>query len=211
MMASIDTILDHVMPHAPHLGVDLARIEIRKAAIDFCRKTKADRRTLAAFDTTVGNPFYTLSAPENTAISEIIAVKLDDDDPGLNPVRQDEIPADAQTITGKPKLFSAEQGGTRLQLILSPDAVYAVDVTVALEPASTSTVIADWIAQRYAPEIGYGALASLLAQPSKPWSNPALAGHYKGLFGAAILDVSSAADQGFTAAPTRTRPVFGLR
>jgi hypothetical protein len=210
-MASLDTLLDNVMPNAPRLTVELARQEIRKAAIRFCRKSRIDRRRLDAFPTVAGQAAYNLADPAGMALVEVLLVSLDNEIPLLDPLRPDEIPADAEAEQGRPKWFCSKQGGAVLQLIYAPDAVYSVAATVAVEPASDATTLDDWIAKRYGEEISYGALEVLLAIPKKPWTDTAMAAYYKGLFDAAIIDAASAADQGFTAAPTRTRPVFGLR
>lgn len=211
-MASIDTLLDFVMPKAPGLTVELARLELRQAAIQFCRRSKADRRTLDLFDTVVGEPFYDLDAPSSAvAIADVLSVTLDGERPPLSPLRADEIPAEAQSRQDKPEWFSAAEGGTVLQLIYVPQAVYAVAVTVAVEPVAGSTNLETWVARRYGNDIAFGALAELLATPKKPWTDPVMATYYKVRFDTAILDAAAEADQGFTPAPTRTRPVFGLR
>jgi hypothetical protein len=210
-MASIDTLLDFVMPRTPHLTVELARLELRQAAILFCRRSKADRRTLTDFNTVAGTAFYTLTPPSNAAMVEVMSVSLDGEDPGLEPLRSGQIPRDAAVLTDTPKWFSATQNGTQLQLIYAPDDVYAVQVQVAVEPSLSSTTIEDAIASRYGMEIAHGALERLFLIPKKPWTDPSTAAYHKTLFDQAIQNAKDEAEQGFTAAATRTRPTFGLR
>ena len=208
-MASIDTLLDHVMPRTPRLTVDLARLEIRQAAIRFCRESRCDRRTLASFNTVPADPLYVLTAPADTAISEVLGVALDEEK--IDPLRPDEIPADAETETGTPSHYGYRPKTGELQLIVAPSVVQAVSVIVAVEPPASTTVLNDWIAQRYGRDIAYGALAELLEMPKKPWSDPQLSVLYRGKFNTAIADARDEADKGMTGAATRTRPVFGLR
>lgn len=208
-MATLDSLLDFVMPKCPHLSVDIARHELRQACIRFCRKSGWDRRVLTSFNTVVGTPSYTLTPPTDTVISEIVSVKLDDET-DLSPMRLDEIPADAETETAEPERYAASANATNLQLIYAPDAVYAVDVTVVVEPTRTATAISDNLAQRYGEDIACGALESLLLYPKKPWTDPNSAAYYKSRFDEAVLDAKSEIDEGFTGAPARVRCVFGM-
>lgn len=210
-MASIDSLLDFVMPKTPHLAVDVARMELRQAAVRFCRRSGFDRRTLPAFSTVVGEPFYALTAPEGTAISKGLRVVLDGELPGLDPLRPDEVPADAATRTGIPQQFCVLDGGTRLQLIDAPAAIHSVVVTVAVEPSKSATDIADVLADRWGEEIACGALEALLVMPKMPWTDTGTAAYYKSRFDAAVSEARDEADKGFTRAPTRTRSCFGLR
>lgn len=211
-MATFNSLLDFVMPKAPRLTAELAVLEIRQAAIDFCRRSMIDRRTINPLNTVVGEAFYALDLPSvDVAVSQVLSVSINAESHHLSPIRPDEIPVGAIIKNAIPTHYSAEFGGTTLQLIFAPDAEYSLDVRVALEPTSTTDNLADWIASRYGNSIAHGALAELLANPKKPWTDDAMAAYYKSRFDAAIEEAKTEADQGFTSAPTRTRPVFGLR
>lgn len=198
--------LDYVMPHATQLETALAEHMLRLSAIEFCRESTVDRVWLAQFDTAIGTSECLLSIPTGKALSKILRVKLDDTYE-LEPLRDDEL---RDKDNGKPTRFLG-QGERTLLLTPPPDRVFVVDCRVALEPAISSNELETWIAQRHGEAIGHGALGRLLAMPKKPWTNADAAIYYKGLAKSAALDALYESDTSKSGAPTRTRPVFGLR
>lgn len=207
-ITSFDTLLDHVMPLLPGVSVELVRLELRNAAMRFCRESRIDQRDLTTFNTVASTADYTLTLPTDTAVTEILSVLLDAKE--IYPLRPDEARAYDPTELGKPEQFHANKGGRILRLIKTPDVAYPVSVRVVLEPGLAATGVEDWIAQQYGRDIASGAIADLMAMPKKPWTDPATAGLHASRFSAAIISARDEADTGFSRAPTRTRSVFGL-
>lgn len=207
-MTTWAALLDYVMPHVAKVESAMAEHMLRLAAIEFCRTSAVDRAWLTAFNTVADTPSYVLTLPADKALAEVLRVRLDDTYE-LDPLRDDETPTD-ETVSDTPTHFLGS-GEKTLLLSPPPDAVFSVDCRVALEPAIGAPGLETWIAQRHGEAIGHGAIGRLLAMPRKPWTDAQGALYYKGLAAAAALDARAEADQGKTGAPTRTRPVFGLR
>jgi hypothetical protein len=100
-----------------------------------------------------------------------------------------------------------------LKLNVEPTGGDTLTVNVALKPNATEDVdrcAPEWIYSMYADVLADGLKARLMAQPAKPYSNPALAGFHQRKFNAAKASIRAENLQKFTFRGTGWRfPRFG--
>ena len=75
-------------------------------------------------------------------------------------------------------------------------------------PSPTATGIDDIVWQSYRREISWGAKATLMASPKKPYSDPARATYFESRFVNAIAVAAMLKETGFVRQPLRSTPVF---
>lgn len=178
-----------VLPEVPGCTPARADIAISNAAIEFIRRAQVWRQELDAVDTVAEQADYEFAVPEGALINRVIWAKVDGD--------QVDIVVDGTPEDEREGLMPINR--REFRLYPTPDAEDAdleVVVYVALHPVQAAADIDDDLFEDYAREISYGALAELLASPSKPYSNGALALDYRDKFEAAIEKRKTEAELG---------------
>lgn len=206
MATDFTTLYDDVMPDVPGAGTAIVLHALRRVAREFCTYSKVDRRDLATITTVAGTADYTLVAPADTEITEVLRVKIDDGDARrcwLEPILVDQVWD--ETDTGKPTCYAVSQGGV-ITLIPIPNDGGTIIVTVALAPLMTASTITDQLAQDWGHAIAMGAKSMLMSMPKKLWSDPVAAQRYRIDFENAKALARLSSVRGKSRAPFRTVP-----
>lgn len=169
-----------VLPHAPECPHGVATFNLRLAAIEFCERTRCWRHIT---NIKVQRERRALCAPAYAAIHHIERATWEDGTE-LEPLQfshvdEGDFPPDAG---GVPRFITQEQynsirvlpfseGEVKLSLFLKP--VNGMDMAQNAEGITQDAydVVPEFIYTMHAEAIAAGALARLLAQPGKPWSN----------------------------------------
>lgn len=202
-MTPWSTFYDDVLPFVPGVGTDLADRTIRGAITDFCEDSSIDQQDLTAIDLLTSTGVYTLAPPSNqydvVAIMSIWCI-----DHWLTPKTLDDLvrehgtywPTDTALV---PRHYTQMTQDTFTLYPIATTAVAgAIRVRAALRPDPAASGTTDWLAVRYRRDIAAGAIAELMMQPAKPWSNPAGAKSYMDRFIAAKSDALADRIRSFT-------------
>jgi hypothetical protein len=161
----------------PNLAADpsdpVTERAIRRAVIEFCAGSWVWQHFMDPIDLVAGESFYDLEPPTGGDISAIMDVKCD----GRSLVNKSlewlnkEHPS-WRLDREAPKWFTQT---TPDQIILAkvPDisVTGGLLVTMATEPARTSTNFPRWICNSFIYNLVDGALATLMLMPDKPWTD----------------------------------------
>lgn len=157
---------------------------MRRAAIEFCRKTGVWSAVLAEVDLDSSDFPYSPTPDTDAAIHKIVSVIMDGESPGLEEVSVRAMDIDFndwRTETGVPANFINTPKGTATVIPL-PDAARGFVFTVIYEPAADATTLPDALVNDWLDEIVSGASAKLSALPKKPWTDFEMANYHNGLF-----------------------------
>lgn len=196
--------LDYVIPDVPGIGNALAEQAIRNAVIDFCRRTRLYRKTLAPISIVGATATYTVTPDANTLVSDFLTVLVNGKpiDPQTEEWLDQQVPNWRTTATGPAKAYISP-ANNQITIVPTPSESIAsgLVVAVAQRPTRAATECPDWLLEDYAEEIAHGAKGRLFAMKRKPWSDPGLAKFHMGEFNAAVGIGGARASQ----ARTRTR------
>ncbi|GHC72632.1 hypothetical protein GCM10007320_08640 [Pseudorhodoferax aquiterrae] len=142
-----------VMPLVPAVAEPMAEHHIRRAAQEFCRRTRAWRETLDAVITRAGVRCYDLELPPMVELVRLESATL-----GCEPLELDKTKPGTHIYTPDGKELILSRGpGDGLQLV----------VTCSLKPDNQSPGIEDALFDLYTDEIALGAVARLTSDELK--------------------------------------------
>lgn len=200
MAADLSAIRPYVQPHVIGCPVPLVDQAIVRSVIEFCARTGVWRYEQATQAVVKATTKYGFAPPAGAKVERVLAAWLDG-----KPLKvlnaTDMLGAQGWlTETGAPyALVALNDSQYRVYPLGDGD----VDMIVTLKPARTATTIEDDIFEAHVDAIADGALARLMAQPGKSWSNSELGLWHKGQYEGAIDD---ATHREFRHAPMRTVP-----
>lgn len=187
-MANISDLVKDVQATIPEIPSFIAIREYTRAAREFFEKTRAWREDIQ-LSTTASVATIDVSSliTSDTELVDVVSIKNSD---GGEPVVPRTIAWLDKNLTDwrgeeatDAQWFTRESNNT-IRLVYTPDATTANKyfARVAIKPTTAATVIDDLMANKYDEVLVQGTLSRLLALPRKPWTDPALAGYYRGLF-----------------------------
>ncbi len=176
---ALDVIID--VAGAP---MPLVEREVRYASIDFCDFTMAWRVPLDEVPIVGGTSEYEFTLPDDSVIATVFY--LGQDGVRLLPTTERVLDDDQGAWRASDSTATAAQwfylpDRTKVRLALTPSAAGLMGLTVALKPGQTAKTLPDFIFEHHVEALRAGALARLLAQPRKDWSDPQLA-YYLAVF-----------------------------
>lgn len=169
-----------VMPHAPGCSDFVATFNLRLAAIEFCERTLCWRHMTTV---TINKDGKAISAPPYAAIHRIESAVFDGEIQ-LEPLQFSDVDEKTMEDTaGTPpkyitqaqydtvRVLPFKEGKLTLSLFLKP--VNGTEMQQDDDGIVTDAydVVPEFIYKMHAEQIAAGALARLLSQPDKPWSN----------------------------------------
>lgn len=200
---------DEVMPSIPGATPALVLNAIRNAAINFCEQTKVwviDNDPILSI---ANEPHYDLDS--SSTYEPVILMCAWYDERKLIP----KTPGDLDVMytnwpsrSGAPEYITQEKPSEIILVPYPSSSGSSITAKIAVKPKSTSTGIEKWIGEKYLEGIAHGALAKMMAMPSKPWSDGATSLYHKDLFDNAVAAARLDAGKGFGRAVIRTRPQF---
>lgn len=211
-MKTWDSLLDLVMPHAPGLTVALAAHNIKLAAREFCKRSRAWRVDAVAVNLVAGLGSYDLVSPiAETGSVGIVEARILGATKPLESATVDQLDS---TLPG----WKSAIGQVRYYTQLSPSSITLVKappesvsaallLVLAVMPTLDATGVADWLFDLYGEAIAEGALGKLMLMPKKPWTDAALGAAYTTRFGTACDGANIHAERAFGKAPLRTSSV----
>lgn len=212
----LDVFLPLVMPHCPGAPEFVVLRNIRLAAIEFCERTRCWRHLTTV---QVNKDGQAIAAPFFAAI-HLIERATFEDGRDLTPIQFSDVDERAvqETLGGMPtyitqsrydtvRIIPFREGDLHLSLFLKPlngGAFFkAQDGTVR----DLHDQIPEFMWSMHAEPIASGAVARILTQPDKPWTNPQLAAPHAARFEQAMTTHFSASVRGQQRARHRTRYV----
>lgn len=194
-MASIDVLLEGVMPEAPNAPLELARQHLMRAVIDMCKRALAwsvwsDPIALVAEQHT-----YPIPVPDGAELVIVRDVQVDHVPGGLPGLDLREITRryhDWREHVATPACWVIpERGADELRLVPMPgpmsEPVY-LHIRAAYQPTRASREVPDWLVSERFDDLCAGAKSTLLMIPKQEWTDTGLAGFYKGVFEKACDD-----------------------
>ena len=201
--------LPAVQIHVPECPTPMITEAVRSTCIRFCGESRYLREELDPFNTVATDDEYELTPPADSAIAEILSLRIN----GrlLDPTTVDALEAetvDWKDLSGYPSRYFQR---SRSVIVVNPvpDAAYVSRAVVAIKPSQASSGVDGRVFEEWKDAIASGTLAYLMAMPGQAWSNPELAGYHGGLFSSAVARARAQADAGYSLTrPSRVRARF---
>jgi hypothetical protein len=189
----------YILPYAGGCPEPLLELHTRLAAIDFCRRTLCDTRTLdpiQGFDQNV----VELDLPPETVIVKIKAVEVDTRDRAIVS------PAMGRSYVRSkhPGEFCFTPDNRNLHIYPAPTETVFVVPDVALMPSLQATGLLDEIANEYMHDIAHGALARILMVPNQTFSDPNSAVVHANAFKARVNTIAAKIGRGIANSKTQS-------
>jgi hypothetical protein len=201
MPAALSTFAKYVRPEVPGCPEIVIQDAIRRAGIEFCKRTKAIKETVT-ITTVVDQARYAIELEEGIEVEEVLAVKRAGAD-NLNASSFDEFTEHhMDRDIGTPNYYYLD--GNELVLGDIPDAVEDLDVIVRVRPSENATTLPSELGNRYLMEIAAGAKSFLMFQRNKTWTDLEGAASNNSVFQKAISDANLREAKGGARKPLRT-------
>lgn len=175
-MATLDTLLNRIVPFAPGLSDLVAKQYMLVAARKFCEDTLAVSQDIAL---TTSSQENALTAPADLELCGILRITSNGRtvwaksgralDAALGTIDYSTLPASSAPTTAVPR------GQTGFVFVPAPSTPQSVVVTSAVKPALTATTVPDVLVSRWYEALISGALAELMVLPGQSYTNVALA------------------------------------
>lgn len=166
-MANIafNTLYDQILPYLPGAETALVDSQIRKVLREFMKRTTMIRQRIT-FNTSIGIPTYMLVPTFGQVASVLHAWHA----PSQTPLAVYVEPRTQRALDpGAPKAWLQMVPGY-IQIAPTPDAVYPIEVEVAVTLKQTDAVFPEEIRDNYAEAVAAGVLAMMYSMPGKPWT-----------------------------------------
>lgn len=201
---SYEDFLPEVLPYVRDCPQNLAIHAIRAACIQFCRESLILREELEPITIVVGQAEYELQRRAGYNVASIITASL-----GLAPLpgkTPEELSAllggKWRTDLGYP-MFHIRETENTIRLVLTPQSTTTdtVNIKVALTPKRSGDYVDDYIHERWAEVIGFGARARLHDTPSQPFTDEDAARRFRKWFESGIGDAKIEANKSHARGP----------
>lgn len=171
-----------VMLYLPGAPIFEVEYRLKQAVRDFCRITQVWQQRNTEILTTIANQEeYDAGLPVGTELAAVISAYLADGtevDIEVPGEAEDQMPSESDSEW---KIGLAGTDSVRLTPLPSVAGV-VVTGTVAFAPNEASDDLPTVIYNRWRTPIGHGAIAMMMMQVGKPWSNPQQAGYHRAMF-----------------------------
>jgi hypothetical protein len=196
-MRALSDWIPQVQPYLPNCPRAVMIVAIRQSAIDFCQKSMFWRMEMEPLITVAGIREYELDFPPETIVVSVRAMTYDG-----RPIKEKDIDElDAcrshwRTDQGTPDAFVYRDPATVL-LSKEPQESVELAATLALKPTQTALTCGDILFDEYMNGIAAGAIAQLMLQPGKPWTQPQLAATFGASYTADVEQARVRATTGY--------------
>lgn len=220
-LTHLSVLLPDILPHAKEVPEPLVTYQARRAASEFCKRTRCWRYVATV---PMDEEDEVIAVPNFTAIFEIEKASfVTDSYPqglDLERIAFDETPLpNDPTEQGPPcsihqvqyntvRLYPYAAGDIHLSLFLIPTESRAFAVQADGTVADNHDVLPDYVLSQHREAIVCGTLARILAQPDRPYSNPKLAAYHRQMFSDAMDASFSQNMRGQQRARRRTRSSY---
>lgn len=205
--------LPWVLPDVRDCPDLIAADAVRNAAIEFCERSRAWRHDLDPITAAANVPEYSLDAPANTVVWEVMSVRFQGQPITLKaPDDLDVLMPGWQEEKGEVVHYFVKDFRRTLRLVRIPGSSVpnAIRVNAALKPSvASSTVEEDFFEEHYR-HVAAGAKAALLSMAAKAWTNAAKAKENSDEFDLAIAAHNVSQARGHARGPLRTKAIYSL-
>ena len=209
MSARYEDFLTEVMPYVRDCPEFVAVNALRNAMIEFCDKSMLWQYEVDPIDTVAGTTEYTLALPNGTGLARIMDLFYNGH--RLLPKSETELAKlyvdDWRSQEGEPSYYTQRWPNV---VILCPAPSTSIqnglDLLVALRPTRASIAVDDFLFERWAEEIAFGARARLMAISGQPYTDQVQASYYRAKFDAVIGKAKIELNRGLTRATQYVRP-----
>lgn len=202
-------LIDNVLPYlAADPSDPVTEGAIRRAAIEFCARSRIWVNFPALIPVVAYTPSYILAAPAGASVSAVLSAALDGEplDPAAIAWLNSNVPT-WRTTPSEPLYFTQIDTET---VILAPvpvaNSATGLVLTVALQPTEASSDIPAWIVNQYGRHIADGAISILMLMAGKPWTDLANGANRRAIFEDQIGKARNDADTGLVSAQIRSTP-----
>lgn len=179
---------------------------IRRAAIEFCAGSWVWQHLMDPIDLVAGEATYDLEAPTGADVSAVMHVECNG-----QPLENKSL----EWLNREYPSWRLDRETPRWFTQVIPDQVILAKVpdvsvtgglymTLAIEPAQTSTSFPKWIANQFLYALVDGALSTLMLMPEKPWTDLKNGAARLDNFNAAINNARASGTAALSRAPLRT-------
>lgn len=198
MATALSAFTPYIAPDVPGCPEPMIDDAVRRAAIEFCERSRALRERIA-FNTVASQDYVTI-APTGGDVAHLYKLMYGDET--LKPTTREDFDEDGDT--GQPLEYYIEPPNT-LRLYPVPDAIYAMVAHVAVKPDRDATMLDDVLYNNWRDEIAAGAKGMLMKMGNQPWSNPGDAELALATFYTAIDRAAHKRATGNVGAPIRSK------
>ena len=193
-----DDFSPYIKPWVTGCSAPLMELHVRLAAIDFCEFTNVWRDDLAPLACNGVLSSFTLTRPTDAEIAKVLAVTVNDvrnqpDEFGIRPPFEIE-QAIRDGWTGR---MASTSDRRVLRVWPVQPTGSTVVVTASLKPRLAATTFPDALFDQHGQDIADGAIATLLAIPSKDWTDTKTAAMKAGMFMSAKTMTARKVERGF--------------
>jgi|JI9StandDraft_1071089.scaffolds.fasta_scaffold42258_2 hypothetical protein len=171
-----------VMLYVPGAPIFEVEYRLKQAVRDFCRITQVwQQRNTEILTTVADQEEYDAGLPSGTELVAVISAYLADGtevDIEVPGEAEDQMPSESDSVW---KIGLAGTEAVRLTPLPSTSGV-VVTGTVAFAPNEESEDLPTVIYNRWRTPIAHGAIAAMMTQVGKTWSNPTQALYHQGRF-----------------------------
>lgn len=222
-MRKVADFLPFVLPFVPGCSNPQAKQAIVSACIEFCEQSMI-AQNIQTETVVSGTMDYDVEVPAQMSLVRVMQVfykgarlKPRSREMVVNPMALRAESIDDVTIqTGTPfEWFIRAPEDEVVTVYPRPDALAAstggLTIVSALQPAVGATSVPDVLFDNYAEDIGFGAVARLVAVPGQSFSAPAAEAGFRKKFLDALSGATSVGRQGRVSAGSRVRRAFFAR
>lgn len=204
-MKPLEDILPHVLPFAAGCPEPIALRAIRKAAIQFCERTKLWRTT----DKYYAEPQCDIALPPYASLVAIEDARFDGR--RLEPISFGDLNArypsqDWRDLDEGDPRYVTQTSLNSVRVV--PQTQGMVSLSIVLAPSQSAKELPDFLVDQFPYVIAYGALGDILLIRGEPWSDPQMAVAYATQFTNETDRLFSKSITGQQGAPIRTRPKY---
>lgn len=184
---------------------------IRQALIQFCGQTMIWRYECPAINTIIGVNSYPLEIPSYAQCVSVRSLNYDNRRPPLKEKTIEQLYRDdpTWTTTGGAARYYAFKSPNVVVLGRVPDELVQIVAVVALKPKQAVIEVDELLFEDYRDAIASGAIARLMLQAGKAWSNPQLGALHEGKYQDAADKALSRANHGYgTRQAARVKPQY---
>ena len=188
-LVNLQVLSNEVRPEVPDCMDVVILGAIRRAVIDFCKRTDFWQADLPAVTTVSGTSNYAITPPVGQAVNRVLHVISD----GLPVTPASESDLDARVPgwrlqTGAQALRWMMVTPREMRVHPIPSAAYDVVPHVSLRPAPDGNDVEDYVYEEYSTALAAGAKALLCAMPDKEWTNYKLVPYFQNIFEEAVKE-----------------------
>lgn len=198
MATALSAFTPYIMLDVPGCPEPVVEDSVRRAAIEFCRRTRVIRELITV--NTVAAQDYVVLSPVGGNVERVYRVMIGDTI--LEPTRREDFNEDGDT--SQPLEYYIEQQN-KMRFYPVPDAIYSMAVHVAVTPNRDATTLDDVLFTIWRDEIAAGACAILKMMTGKPWHDMDGASISGNIFSAAIDRAAHQRAKGGGSAQLRSR------